>query len=107
VGKKGRGARGERRALERELRKDVRERERLVLLAPGGAPDRPIPLESPAVVEPVARSIPCHQCGGELGVDEHGVDEHQGELLRLVRTTCRRCHARRAIWFRLSRRLPS
>ena len=96
--------RTERRVRERELKKEVRDRERLVLVAPGGAPDRPIPVDTPAVIEGTARSTPCHQCGGELSIDEHTIDNHGGELLRLVKATCRRCHTPRRIWFRLAPR---
>ena len=93
-----------RREVERELGKLVRERERLREAAPGGSPARPIEVTSPAVIEPSARSTPCHQCGGELAIDEHAVEAHGGERLRVVRAACRRCHTRREIWFRLARR---
>jgi hypothetical protein len=101
----GKRPRSERRLRERALKQEVREREKLVGLAPGGAPDRPIPIETPALIEGTARSMPCHQCGGEVGVDEHAVDRRDAELLRRVDTTCRRCHARRTVWFRLAPRL--
>ena len=94
--------RATRRARARELVKEVRDRERLVALEPGGASERPREAASASVVEPLARSTPCHQCGGQLEVDEHAALAHEGELLRVVRATCRRCHARRTIWFRLA-----
>ena len=104
--RKDRRPRTARRARERELKKDVRERERLVRALPGGSPERPLSAISPAVIEPSARSTPCHQCGGELAVDEHAAETHDGELLRVVRATCRRCGTHREIWFRLTPRLP-
>jgi len=104
--KKGSRPRTRRRERERELVKLVREREELARALPGGAPDHPLVVGSAAVVEPSARSTPCHQCGGELAVDEHAAETHAGELLRVVRATCRRCQARRALWFRLAPRLP-
>jgi len=103
---KGRRPRAARRARERELVKLVREREVLVKNLPGGSPARPLAVTSPAVVEPTARATPCHQCGGELAVDEHAAEAYDGELLRLVRATCRRCQTRREIWFRLTPILP-
>ena len=102
MAKKGGRPRAARRLLERGLAKEVRERERLVVLGPGGAPERPISVETPAVIEGTARSTPCHQCGGELAVDDHTIDRHGDDLLRLVHATCRRCSAKRRIWFRLT-----
>src|SRR5262245_7112719 len=98
--------RAERRLLARALRKEVREREDLVRLAPGGAPDRPITLETSALVEATARSLGCHQCAGELTVEEHAAESCGPELLRRVRGVCRRCGAVRTAWFRLLPRAP-
>jgi hypothetical protein len=82
----------------------VRDRERLAALAPGGARDRPRVVSSASLVEVEARSTPCVQCGGELGLEAHTAPAAE---LRLVRLTCRRCHAPREIWFRLEVALPS
>jgi hypothetical protein len=99
--------RTERRERERELRKNVREVERLLAAAPGGAPDRPIVVTSASVVEPRARATPCGQCGGELELRDHAAELHEGRPLRLVRLICRLCHAPRALWFRIEAALPS
>jgi hypothetical protein len=88
-------------------RAQVRERERLAALLPGGAPDRPIEVASAAVVEVRARSIPCPQCGGELDVGEHGATTHDGDALRVVDARCRRCGAPRTLYFRLTVALPN
>jgi hypothetical protein len=92
-------SRTERRETERALRKEVKERERLSAAAPGGGRDRPIIVPSASVVETMARSTPCVQCGGELELKDHAAPpEGQGKL-RLARLVCRLCHAPREIWF--------
>ena len=92
-------SRTERRERERSLRKEVRERERLAAAALGGNRDRPIVVPSASVVESVARSTPCVQCGGQLELRDHAAPaEGQGKL-RLCRLVCRLCHAPREIWF--------
>jgi len=107
MGKKGRRPRAARRERERELRREVREREDLAARLPGGSPQRPIEVATPAVVEVRAAATACVQCGGELGVVEHAVERRGDETLRVVRAICRRCHAPRSIYFRLARPLPS
>lgn len=99
-------ARTERREVERALRRDVRERERLVRLAPGGAPDRAIVVGSVAVVEGRARSERCIQCGGELELQRHDVSPADAQL-REIALVCRLCHARRQLWIRVQPALPS
>jgi hypothetical protein len=89
-------SRTERRQRERTLRKEVVERERLAAAAPGGARDRPIVVASVAVIESMARSTPCVQCGGELQLQDHAAPEGK---LRVTRMVCRLCHAPREIWF--------
>lgn len=100
-------SRSERRARERELRRSVRELERLSAAAPGGAPDRPLVVSSASVVEVQARGTPCVQCGGTLDLRDHAAESHGGQLLRVARLQCRLCHARRALWFRIDAPLPS
>ncbi|HXU79763.1 MAG TPA: hypothetical protein VN914_00080 [Polyangia bacterium] len=89
-------SRTERRELERALRKEVVARERLAAAAPGGAQDRPIVVATVSVIESMARSTPCVQCGGELELKDHAAPPGG---LRLVRLVCRLCHAPREIWF--------
>jgi hypothetical protein len=76
-------------------------RERLFALTPGGSPDKPIDVDSAAVVEIRARSVPCPRCGGEHSVDEHAAVSAHGERLRETRLRCRKCGSRRSLWFRL------
>ncbi len=80
----------------------VRDLERLARLAPGGAPDRPLAIESPAQVEPIADAQRCPLCQGTLQLDEHAVEEVDGVLLRVARVTCTSCGVERRLWFRLA-----
>ena len=94
-------SRTERREAERALRKEVVAREKLAASAPGGAPDRPIVVATVSVIESMARSTPCVQCGGELELRDHAAPaEFRGELRR-VRGVCRQCHTPREIWFEI------
>lgn len=90
--------RTERRARERDVRAVVRDRERLALLAPGGAADHPLTIDSPAVIEPRLRAMKCPQCDGELAMRDHRA---AGAGLREVDVICQRCHAPRTLYFRL------
>jgi len=99
--------RSDRRERERELRKSVREREKLAATAPGGAPTHPIVVRSASVIEGMARSTPCVQCGSELTLGDHTAETYQGRSLRLVRLVCRVCHAPRALWFHVQPQLLS
>lgn len=105
--KKPERARAARREKERELRKSVRALERLAAHAEGGAPDRPIPVSSAAVVEVRARSTPCVQCGGELDLRRHDALVHGEGLLRVVELICRLCHAPRRLYFKVAPTLAS
>jgi hypothetical protein len=99
--------RTQRREQERDLRKTVREREKLAAAVPGGAPDRPLVVASASVIEGMARATPCVQCGAELILSDHAADVHQGTAVRVVRLVCRLCHAPRVLWFRVETHLPS
>jgi hypothetical protein len=92
-------SRTERRAAERALRKAVVDRERLAAMAPGGARDRPIVVTAVSVIESMARSTPCVQCGGELELKDHAAPADGQGRLRLLRLVCRLCHAPRELWF--------
>ena len=97
----------ERNKREKAARKLVRDRDRLAALEPGGTNDRPLTVESAAVVEARARALKCHQCDGELAVEDHRVEQYQGELLRAVDLRCKRCHSRRLVWVRVQPALPN
>lgn len=92
-----------RRIDERAARQLVRDREKLAALSPGGSPERPISVPSTSVIEVRAHAMPCPQCGSELKVGEHRVE--QG--LRVVAVSCTRCAAKRELWFKLSSDEPN
>ncbi len=99
--------RTERREQERAREKLARDREKLARLEAGGAPERPIVLESASQVEVHAGSLRCVRCESTLRVEEHlacTVGEHR---LRLTRLRCPMCGARRDAWFCLQPKLPS
>jgi hypothetical protein len=87
-----------RRVAERDARRLMRDKEKLALLERGGAPDRPLEVPSAAVIEGRARSMPCVQCEGEYQVTDHRTEG----ALRVVDVSCRRCHVRRSLWFRIA-----
>lgn len=96
--------RTERRVREREARKLVRDRERLAELSPGGSEERPIEVDSPAVIEGRVGSMRCPQCDGEYALDDH---QSAGPGVRVVSVKCRMCRTPRQLWFRLSSSAPS
>jgi hypothetical protein len=93
--------RAQRRASERDVRKLVRERQRLAGLEPGGAADRPIVVTSSAVIDGRARSHPCPLCGGSLRLEEHGATVVGDRSLRPLELTCQACGIRRTLWFEI------
>lgn len=104
---KKRGARTERRQRALAERQLVRDRERLAALEPGGAPERPLRVESTAVIEPRTARRPCPLCGGRLQLLEHAAETRGGRRLRVVRVRCRRCHVPRELFFELIETLLS
>jgi hypothetical protein len=81
--------------------------ERLARLQPGGAPDRPVEIESAAQVEPIATRTPCPLCEATLALREHAQETVDGERLRVARLDCTSCGVPRSIWFRLREPLQS
>ena len=100
----GKRPRTERRAQERAARRLVRDRERLFELSTGGSKERPIEVESAAVIEIRVESLPCPQCEGQFRTREH---VSAGSGLRRVDVTCRQCSAPRSLWFRLVSNEPN
>ncbi len=90
-------ARTARRQQELKAKKLVHQLDRLADEAPGGAEDRPIEVQSAAVIEPRAKSTPCPLCAGELDIVEHAALRG----LRPVQVKCRQCHIGRTLWFKL------
>jgi hypothetical protein len=68
---------------------------------PGGAPERPLAIDSPAEVEPRATTYPCIHCGHHVSVKEHAAETIGGVRLRLAHVGCARCGRSRVIYFRL------
>ena len=95
--------RRQQREQQRALRKSVRQLERLAAEMPGGSPERPIDVASASVVETKARAVPCLQCQAvEMEIrGDHATSTARG-VLRELAMVCRRCHAARAVWFRLT-----
>jgi hypothetical protein len=98
-----------RKRAERALRRErgrlhdklVRDLERLARLEPGGSPERPMVVDSPAVVDLRAVAKPCPLCEGSLKLEEHAADEIGGTRLRIATVACTQCGAKRRLYFRL------
>lgn len=89
---------------ERDARRLVRDRERLFTMEPGGAEERPLEVVSPAVIDSRVGSMKCPQCAGSYVIDDHAAPTAG---LRRIDVTCRLCHVRRALWFRLGTAAPN
>jgi hypothetical protein len=95
----GKRSRTERRELERELKKRIRDKEKLFLLEPGGSEERPLEVSSAAVIEVRVEAMPCVQCE----VAQYRIREHVSVAagLRRLDVICRNCGAPRSLWFRI------
>jgi len=80
----------------------VRDQERLARLEPGGAPDRPLMIDSPVLVDGRAVAKPCPLCGGTLRLDAHTAEAVDGVRLRIASVTCTQCGVHRSVYFRLT-----
>jgi hypothetical protein len=107
MAKKRASPRNERRAAERDAEKLARDREKLARLLAGGAPERPIDVESASQIEPHAVAMRCLRCDGAHRLVEHAAETVDGARLRVARMACVRCGTARAVWFRIAVRLPS
>ena len=87
---------------DRTLRKLVRRTEGLAGELPGGSPQRPIDVASASIVEGKARATPCIQCGADLELRGDRATSTARGVLREIALVCRRCHARRTLWFRIT-----
>ena len=92
-------ARTDRREAARDAIKLADAKEKLSRLEAGGAPDRPLRVESASVIELRAESLGCARCGGALRLREHTAHVVDGLALRRVDLDCRQCRAARTIWF--------
>jgi hypothetical protein len=118
MAKKPTRARNERRAQARtvarretrdaqRLRAEVRDREALARMLPGGTPTSPVEVASASVVEIRARETPCVQCGGTLTLVADRAESTPRGVLRELDLACRVCHAPRRLWFRVAPALSS
>jgi hypothetical protein len=87
------------RESEREALKLADAREKLAGLEQGGAPERPIRVDSASVIEIRAESMRCPRCDGELKLDEHTAHVVDGLSVRKLAMRCKQCGAPRALWF--------
>ena len=86
----------------------VRDLERLARLAPGGAPDRPIDVDTPPLVDVMARAGDRARCArAAFRLEEHAAETIDGVRLRVARVTCTSCGIAREIYFRLRETLPN
>ena len=84
----------------------MRDLEKLARLEPGGAPDRPLAIESVAQVEVMATRPPCPLCQGSVRLVEHAAETVAGVRLRVARVACTLCGVARARYFRLDEPAP-
>lgn len=82
-------------------RQHVRDLERLAELAPGGAPEHPIEIDTPPLVEVTVAAMRCPLCDGTLRLDEHTAETIDGDRLRVAHLACTSCGIPREIYFRL------
>lgn len=80
----------------------MRDLERLARVEPGGSPDRPIEIDTPAIVEVRALAKPCPLCQGPLRLEEHAAVEIDGARLRVAAVACTQCGVQRSLYFRLA-----
>lgn len=97
--KKKPSARAERRTVEREVKKQIDRKDRLAELSAGGAPERPISVETAALIEPMARSSRCPRCDGAVRVEDHVARSDAGRTLRVVQVCCVSCGSTREMFF--------
>jgi hypothetical protein len=101
VSKKPKRARAERREQERAAVKLSRDLERVAAFERGGAPDRPIAIDSPSEVEVHARGVVCLRCAGPTELVDHAAETIGGSRLRVAHLKCKACSAARSIYFEL------
>jgi hypothetical protein len=102
MGKRKPSARAARRARARVQKGLAGDLERVARLAPGGAPDRPLEVESPTQVEPIAEGTACPLCQGALRLRDHAAETHEGVRLRVAHVRCTACGVDRSLYFRLA-----
>ena len=97
MGKK-RPERTARREKERKARELVRDLEKLAAMSPGGSRERPMEVDSVAVIEPRVNSLACPLCEGMYRLLDH---RSVASGIREVDVRCATCGTPRTLWFRL------
>lgn len=95
------GERGRRRQAERAAEKAARQREAAARQAPGGAPDRPIDIPTPSIVETRAEATPCPRCAARRRLIGHEAEVVGVVRLRVARVQCASCRTVGSLWFRI------
>lgn len=104
---KPKSARTARREAERAAAKLYKQRVALAALEPGGAPDRPLEVESASVIESRAEAFECLRCNGRVRTLDHRAEVVGERRLRVAVVRCASCATERTIYFRLGTVLPS
>lgn len=103
--KKKTSPRTERRTVEREVQKQIDRKDRLAELSAGGAPERPIVVETAALVEPMARASRCPRCDAAVRLEDHAARIVAGRALRVVQVSCVACGSTREMFFAIEPRV--
>ncbi len=93
--------------MERDTRKQVRERVRLASLEPGGSAGRPIDLSSASLVEVTAKSLPCVACGSHVLIQDHEAEMTADGPRRVVTVKCFQCGTPRTMYFYVAAQLAN
>jgi uncharacterized protein with PIN domain len=91
-----------RRRLGREESRRADEREKLALAEPGGAPERPLEVDSPTQVDVIAERTRCARCGESMRLVRHEAAVVDGTRLRVAHLACVACGRERCVYFRLA-----
>lgn len=93
--------RTERRAVDRDVKKLLAQKDKLAKLEVGGAAERPIHVATASLVDVLARDSKCHRCGGAVRLEEHVARAG----LRVARVRCSSCGSDRELYFAVSPRV--
>ena len=72
----------------------------------GAAPERPIVVPTPAIIDDRAKRSACARCSRDVGVRAHRATVVDGVRLRAVDVECRWCGHVDTLWFRLESDVP-
>lgn len=91
-----------RRELVRASDKLAEARIKLAALEPGGAPDRPLIVDSASQIEGRAASLPCLRCESTTKVHEHRALHGSAGTIRELELACPRCGTRRLVYYQVA-----